>query len=128
MATLNKSKQRDAILEYLKSTKLHPTAETVYENIRKDFPRVSLGTVYRNLTLLSDLGKIQKIVSFDGPDRFDYNEKPHAHLLCSNCGKVIDLDVDLSQINLIASKNFDGVITSHSCNFLGLCPDCANEQ
>ena len=70
--TLKRSRQRDAILAFLKTRKDHPTADTVYMSVREEFPNISLGTVYRNLTLLTDLGMIQKLSMGAGvPDRFD---------------------------------------------------------
>ena len=59
----------------------HPTADTVYAGIKAEFPNISLGTVYRNLSLLVELGEIAKISTGDGPDRFDCNTKPHSHLI-----------------------------------------------
>ena len=83
---LKRSKQRDAILSFLATRYDHPTAETVYLNIKEEFPNISLGTVYRNLNLLSEIGEIQKISSGVGPDRFDGNPAPHYHFLCKKCG------------------------------------------
>ncbi len=120
------SRQRECIIQYLRSTTCHPTAETVHEHILQDCPNISLGTVYRNLSLLTELGEIQKITAFDGPDRFDGNKTPHYHFICSQCGAVIDLNMDsLSHINLLAAHNFDGTIEGHTAHFYGKCPDCA---
>ena len=71
MATLKYSRQRESIKEFLMTRKDHPTADVVYENVKKIYPNISLGTVYRNLSLLSDLGEIQKLSSFGGADHFD---------------------------------------------------------
>ncbi len=124
--TLKHSKQRDAILAYLQSRKDHPTADTVYLNVRKDFPNISLGTVYRNLTLLSDLGMIQKLnMGGTTPDRFDATAAPHYHFVCTNCGEVIDLDLEtMDEVNRIADAKFDGQIAGHITYFYGLCKNC----
>ena len=103
----------------------HPTAETVYLNVKKEFPNISLGTVYRNLSLLSEIGEIQKLSTGIGPDRFDGNPAPHYHFICNHCGSVLDLDVTgLDHINVLASQNFDGEIEGHLIYFYGKCPDC----
>ncbi len=121
------SKQRDCIQDFLMTRQDHPTAETVYMNIRKDFPRISLATVYRNLSLLADIGEIRKISTPDGPDRFDARIDPHVHFHCSRCGCVIDLDMeDISYLDETAGKAFAGKIEGHSILFHGLCPNCMN--
>lgn len=122
---LKNSKQRDAIKSFLMTRYDHPTAETVYLNVKKNFPNISLGTVYRNLSLLSEIGEIQKLSTGIGPDRFDGNPAPHYHFICNQCGSVLDLDVTgLDHINVLASQNFDGEIEGHLIYFYGKCPDC----
>jgi Fur family peroxide stress response transcriptional regulator len=103
----------------------HPTAETVYISIKDEFPNISLGTVYRNLSLLSDLGEIQKIPVSGGADRFDGNPAPHYHFSCRKCGCVMDLDLPLQeQLNELAEQSFSGTIESHTILFSGICPHC----
>ena len=119
------SRQREAIRVNLMARYDHPTAETVYMDIKEDFPNISLGTVYRNLSLLSDLGEIQKITTGAGPDRFDGNPKAHCHFQCKTCYRVLDLPFEhLEEINSHASKNFPGIIEGSSIQFYGQCPDC----
>ena len=123
------SRQRESILKCLRSTKCHPTAETVYQNILAENPNISLGTVYRNLTLLTELGEIRKITSFDGPDRFDGNTMPHYHFICRKCGTVADLEMDsLTHIDLLAAHNFPGIIEGHITHFYGKCANCAKTK
>ena len=74
---LKYSRQRESIKNFLMTRTDHPTAETIYENLRKEFPKISLGTVYRNLSLLTDIGENQTISTGVGPDRFDGNVSPH---------------------------------------------------
>lgn len=127
MATLKYSRQREYIKEYLMHTTEHPTADTVYEHVKEEFPRISLGTVYRNLNLLADMGEALKITTLDGGDRFDGCTKPHYHFTCTSCGAVIDLDMDVKyfhEMNEAAGKNFDGLIESHTTLFSGICPAC----
>lgn len=123
--TLNHSKQRDAIIAFLKPRHDHPTADTIYNGVKKDFPNISLGTVYRNLTLLSDLDIIQKISCGGESEHFDGNPAPHNHFICNECNSVIDLEMDnIDFINTLATKNFSGKVEGHSIYFYGTCPDC----
>ena len=94
---LKHSRQRDSIKEFLASRKDHPTADVVYAGVRQSFPNISLGTVYRNLTLLADMGEIARLRVGDGVDHFDYNISPHYHFICSECGCVTDLELPFTQ-------------------------------
>ena len=98
MAAIKYSRQREAIKHYLASTKEHPTADTVYLHVKEDFPNISLGTVYRNLNLLTDIGEAIKIPTPDGGDRFDGNVIPHNHFLCTSCGRLLDPELDMKSI------------------------------
>lgn len=122
---LKYSRQRESIKNYLDTHRTHPTAETVYLDIKQDFPNISLGTVYRNLNLLADMGEILRISPGNGPDRYDGNAEPHYHFICEECGTVLDIDLE-PQINLneIANQQFNGTITGHVTHFFGLCPEC----
>ncbi len=125
MATLKYSRQREAIKEYLASTTCHPTADTVYMNIKKLYPNISLGTVYRNLNLLAEHDEIMKISCGDGSDRFDGNSQPHYHFICTRCGEVLDLEMDsIDHINTIANASFPGKVNGHTVYFYGLCENC----
>lgn len=125
MAALKYSRQREAIKQYLSSTKAHPTADSVYMHVKEEFPNISLGTVYRNLNLLADLGEVIKITTPDGADRFDAETKPHYHFCCNKCGAVLDMNIpDLDELNTYASKNFDGEIDGHTILFHGICNKC----
>lgn len=107
----------------------HPTAETIYENLRKEYPKISLGTVYRNLSLLTDIGEIQTISTGVGPDRFDGNAHPHYHFICKKCGSVIDLKMQgLEHINLLAQHDFPGSVEGHTVFFYGRCEECLNKK
>lgn len=129
MASLKYSRQREAIVGFLKTRKDHPTADMVYSNLRPDFPNLSLGTVYRNLSLLADLGEILRLRVGDGTDRFDADTSPHYHFICSDCGSVIDLDMgSINQIDDIAGMNFDGQICGHVTYFYGKCGACCKRK
>lgn len=126
---LKRSRQREAIQRCLLDCQDHPTAETVYLRIKDELPSISLGTVYRNLSLLAELGEICKITTSGGPDRFDGNTEPHSHFICRCCGCVMDIPLP-PQENLIAlaAADFDGRIERHTIRFTGLCPDCLHNK
>lgn len=129
MSTTKYSRQRECIKDYLKSTACHPTADTVYSNIRGQFPNISLGTVYRNLNLLASQGDILKLSCGDGCDHFDGNPVPHNHFICKECGQLLDLPMDsIDHINVIASAGFAGEIEGHVTYFYGKCEDCINQK
>jgi len=120
------SRQRERILELLRSTSSHPTADWLYEKLKKEFPRLSLGTVYRNLALLTDQGAVKKIQFGSTFDRFEARVEPHYHLICDNCKNIIDLEMkpltDLTEKANRLSKDF--AIHSHRVDFYGLCAHC----
>ena len=129
LTTLKCSRQRECIKEYLNASCEHPTADTVYLSVKQEFPNISLGTVYRNLNLLADLGEAVKITAPNGGVHFDGRTEPHYHFHCNKCGRVIDLQLDeLNCINKAAGENFDGIIENHSMMFYGTCGDCIKKN
>ena len=126
---LKHSKQRDMIKTFLMSRKDHPTADVVYMNVRQENPNISLGTVYRNLTLLADIGEIARLRVGDGVDHFDADTSPHYHFVCRECDSVSDLEMDsIDEITQKAAANFDGLIEGHFTYFYGICPHCRANQ
>ena len=122
---LKKSKQRELIKAFLMERKDHPTADVIYMNVRQQNPNISLGTVYRNLNLLADIGEIQRLRMGDGVDHFDADISPHYHFVCTECGSVIDLEMEsIEEINDIAGAAFDGTIAGHVTHFYGSCAKC----
>ena len=108
MAAIKHSRQREMIKAFLKSRKDHPTADIVYMNVRQQNPNISLGTVYRNLTLLADMGEIRRLRVGDGVDHFDADTSPHYHFVCTECGAVIDLEMDsIEGITELAGAGFN---------------------
>ncbi|MCI8736257.1 MAG: transcriptional repressor [Lachnospiraceae bacterium] len=125
---LKYSRQREVIKECLINRYDHPTADMVYMDVRETFPNISLGTVYRNLQLLTDLGEIQKLNVGDGVDHFDAKTFPHYHFICKECGSVIDLQMEnIDTIKDIAGVNFDGQIAGHITYFYGICGNCCKK-
>ena len=129
MAGIKFSRQREAIMDYLRHTTVHPTADMVYTHVQELYPNVSLGTVYRNLNLLAEEGEILRLTQVDGSDRFDGNITPHYHFFCRECKQVLDLKTtSLEHINTLANVGFDGVVEGHQILFYGLCPSCKKKQ
>lgn len=125
---LKYSRQRQVIKDFLMTRKDHPTADTVYMNVRREYPNISLGTVYRNLSLLADLGEIKRLRVGDGVDHFDADTSHHYHVVCTECGSVTDLKIQgIDRITDIANTSFDGEIQGHVTYFYGLCGDCCKK-
>ena len=121
--------QRQIILEELGKVTSHPTANEVYDMVRKRLPRIGLGTVYRNLELMADTGIILKLEVGGTQKRFDATVYPHYHIRCSSCGKVDDVHIEVQhQINKLAEKSSNYEILGHHIEFSGICHDCQNDQ
>lgn len=122
------SKQRDIILNDILKRCDHPTAEMIYESVRKENPNISLGTVYRNLNLLAELGNIRKINMPSSSDRFDKTLENHYHLYCNNCKNVTDIMMDdVSNMYEKVEKQNECKIISHDIMFIGICMNCKKE-
>ncbi len=120
------TRQRSIILEELRSVDSHPSADEIYEMVRKRLPRISLGTVYRNLEILCELGEIQKLEAGGILKRFDGNPKLHYHIRCIGCGRVVDAPVNpLIHAGEAIHAATDYKIIGHRFEFLGVCPACA---
>ena len=122
------SKKRDAILDCIRQTKSHPTAEWVYQQLKPSFPDLSLGTVYRNLSMFKEENIIQSIGVVNGLERFDYNTDPHAHFICTHCGRVTDLEtVELPEA-ILKQVEQNGTVTSYQLQFTGICSQCSQKK
>jgi len=120
-----KSKQKEAVLGVVKSTKSHPTASWVYEQVREEIPGISLGTVYRNLKMLKQDGEILELDLAGALSRFDGKTENHYHFRCEKCGRVFDLDEPVNEmINGEISRKTGFRVTHHRLEFRGLCRDC----
>ena len=126
---LRMTRQRRVILEELRKVKTHPSADEIYEIVRKRLPRISLGTVYRNLEILSESGDIQKLEPGSSLKRFDGDPTDHCHIRCVRCDRIADvpmapdLKIDLARVN---STDFE--IIGHRLEFLGMCPICSDKS
>lgn len=120
-----KSKQRERILALLNSTDSHPTAGWLYDHLKNEFKNLSMGTVYRNLSILVEQGLIKKIDFGSTFDRFDGNIQPHYHFICECCGAVIDLDMAVEEeLNRKAGALSGFLVKWHRAEFFGKCDRC----
>ena len=119
------TRQRRVILEELREMSSHPGAEEVFEVVRRKLPRISLGTVYRNLEILSELGEIQKLELGGTLMRFDSKTEKHYHMRCINCDRVDDAPMGFMENMETALRGAtEFKIMDHRLEFLGLCPVC----
>jgi Fur family ferric uptake transcriptional regulator len=117
------------ILNFLKDNQTHPTVEQVYNAVKKKLTRISKATVYQNLKFLTENGLVQE-VNIKGISRFEPNLEPHHHIICKNCGKIIDFESkELIDYSLkIAKKLKQMNIESASTNFFGICKECTSKN
>lgn len=117
--------QRMAVLEYLEGNKSHPSAEDIYRAVKKRYPMISLATVYNILETLKQKGLVQELNIDPYKKRFDPDTSPHHHLICTGCGKVIDISIDYSpDISRLAIEGFE--VKRVHLELYGLCEDCKN--
>lgn len=128
MATIKYSRQREAIKTYLQSREDHPTADMVYHVMREKFPNISLGTVYRNLSLLTELGEIQKITT-GGAERYDARTADHSHFVCRECGCVMDVIRRFDDLTSDVNEHWSqGEIEGCQVLFYGICKNCKKNK
>ena len=125
-----RSKQRERMLELLGQTEIHPTADWLYYQLKKEFPSLSLGTVYRNLNILVEQKLIQKLPFGSTYDRYEVTKNPHYHLVCENCGRVQDFNMPqyYMEINEQAQKMSGFNISRHRIDFFGTCEKCQKKR
>jgi len=122
---LRMTRQRRVILEELCKVDTHPSADEVYAMVRKRLPRISLGTVYRNLEILAESGDIQKLEPGGTLKRFDGKTEHHYHLRCIRCDRMIDAPVDFDvMIKHDLKSATDFKIIGHKLEVIGICPEC----
>jgi Fur family peroxide stress response transcriptional regulator len=122
---MRKTRQKAAILEVLKGTTSHPTADWIYNEVRKKIPNISLGTVYRNLRQLCRSGEILELELCGSFSRFDARNDNHYHFRCERCGQVFDVDEPInSEMDKTTARRTGFRINYHRLEFYGLCLDC----
>lgn len=126
MDTTKQFRKRNAILGYLRQTDTHPSAEMVYTHLKPEYPDLSLGTVYRNLSMFKSKGEIMSIGTVNGVERFDGNAAPHVHFVCTGCDAVTDLpQIAVPEVlNREVSHQTGGQIDLCQLTFVGQCKKC----
>jgi len=120
--------QRQVILEEIKKTDTHPTADEVYQLVRERLPRISLGTVYRNLEILSENGLIRKLEWAGTQKRYDGELKAHYHIRCLNCSRIEDIHIEpLSALEEMFRGSSDYEVVGYRLEIIGLCSQCKKE-
>jgi Fe2+ or Zn2+ uptake regulation protein len=120
-----KTKQKEAILEVLRGTCSHPTADWIYNEVKKEIPNISLGTVYRNLRLLCQSGEILELDLCGTLSRFDARMDNHYHFRCENCGRVFDVDEPVNKkVDGRVARKTGFTVIYHRLEFRGFCLDC----
>ncbi len=122
--------QRLAIVKILANSESHPSVEDIYVQIKKDFPTMSLATVYKNIILIKTLGEVLELGFPDGSNRYDGNKPyPHPHVICIKCRKIVDPDLDsLDGMKKEVSLETHFNILYHRLDFFGICNDCMAEK
>lgn len=125
MKNLRMTHQREIILQELKKSKNHPSADELYERVKKKLPRISLATVYRNLEILSETGTIHKIEISGRQKRFDWNLAKHNHIYCVHCHRIDNIEMELSEKPFLQPPHNQGYqVEGCRVEFYGHCPDC----
>jgi len=122
---MNYSEKRQAILDNLQETSEHPSAETIYHSLKPSYPRLSLGTVYRNLQEFKRDGTAVSVAVVNGQERFDGDTAEHAHFICDKCNAIIDLDIPLPDDIGSHIENDGFHVTVRQLFLRGSCPGCA---
>ena len=118
---------RDNIYDYLCGTKAHPSADMIYRDLRTTHPSLSLGTVYTNLKLFEQEGKVIRVANVNGNERYDANTSDHVHLVCEKCGSVIDvMEADMNAVKAACNLAGGAKITGIQIVLHGTCTDCSN--
>jgi Fur family ferric uptake transcriptional regulator len=119
------TRQRQVILEELRATDQHPSADDLYGMVRQKMPRISLGTVYRNLEILTELGEIQTIALAGNLKRFDGIAHTHYHMRCIQCDRLVDAPMEvIDSLERALQDQTEFQILGHQLEFTGICPDC----
>lgn len=125
--SMRNTEQKSVILEVLQTHKDHPTADQIYSEVRERLPKISLGTVYRNLEKLSSAGIIMKLEIGGGQKRFDPNPMDHSHFRCLNCSSIEDLPHEF-KIDLPELSEGNRIVMGTTLEYYGYCEECAEKR
>ncbi len=126
------SKKREAVYQTIASTTTHPSAEWVYNQLKEEYPELSVGTVYRNISVFKDLGLVKTVGVVNGQERFDACVTPHPHLVCRLCGSVTDLNIKLpissSRLYALLKAEYGIKVDDYALTLYGLCQKCCADN
>ena len=123
-----KASNKEVILTTVRAMRNHPTADEIYRKLRVDFPRLSLGTVYRNLNIFARNGDIRRVITLEGGDRYDFRTDKHEHMLCENCGQVFDVEAEVElKLKESESASNECTLKGYTLFLHGLCSKCGSE-
>lgn len=122
---LRYSRQRERIQQYLRDACEHPSAEMIYEGLRSELPGLSLGTVYRNLKLLEELGEVRRVANHNDAERYECCCGDHAHFVCTGCGCIHDVEMDAEALKGLLPPGH--TLSAMALTLTGLCPECAQK-
>ncbi len=121
--------QRQAILKFLIASESHPTADEIYQALSPDFPNISVATIYNNLRVFKEIGIVKELPYGDSSSRFDFSTHNHYHVICKDCGKIVDFHYpQLDEVEQLAQHVTDFNVTHHRMEIYGLCKDCQDKN
>ncbi|WP_413775142.1 peroxide-responsive transcriptional repressor PerR [Gracilibacillus pellucidus] len=121
--------QRHAVLEFLLKAETHPTADDIYKALEGKFPNMSVATVYNNLRVFREIGLVRELTYGDSSSRFDCNTSNHYHMICENCGKIVDFHYpSLDEVEALAEQVTGFEVTHHRMEVYGVCQECKKEK
>ncbi len=129
-ATCKQFRKRSAILDCVRASHTHPSAEAVYASLKPEYPDLSLGTIYRNLALFKQQGLIVSLGTVNGVERFDGDIHPHVHFICNCCGGVSDLpELEVPpELSEAAARSCGGRVDGSRLSFSGVCRACLERK
>lgn len=129
MATMRRhSRKRDAILQCIRESKEHPSAEWIYTQLKPEHPDLSLGTVYRNLALFRETGEIVSVATVHGVERLDAYTEPHPHFICNGCDAVLDIEIPTEDLRSNLEERYGYKVERSELIFRGLCKNCKEQN
>ncbi|WP_369974634.1 peroxide-responsive transcriptional repressor PerR [Paraliobacillus sp. X-1268] len=121
--------QRHAVLEFLISAEIHPTADDIYKALEGKFPNMSVATVYNNLRVFREIGIVRELTYGDSSSRFDYNTTKHYHIICDSCGKIVDFHYpSLDEVESLAEQVTGFDVSHHRMEIYGICSSCKTKH
>lgn len=120
--------QRLAVYSVVNNNTTHPNAEAIYKELQDDYPYMSLATVYKTMEIFAKIGVVQVLQCEEDAHRYDFNTSPHAHIRCTKCDRVMDVDIDLEKLAKMAGSQTGYDVRSVGLSFTGVCAECQKNE